>query len=154
MVEDLSPDRFPLHFVSERGYMFFSDWNWNNYYTSKELLVLESIPAVKFVENSEKDKLFSVDKDFFEDEAQYLYFILLRLMLGTDHFNIYSLDQSVELVHIFLMNETEYKKNKTVKELDEPVGNWRKFDLISYRDRKSTRLNSSHTDISRMPSSA
>ena len=29
-----------------------------------------------------------------------------------------------------------------------------KIDLLTMQDRKSTRLNSSHTDISRMPSSA
>ena len=28
------------------------------------------------------------------------------------------------------------------------------FEIVSYRDRKSTRLNSSHAQLSRMPSSA
>ena len=31
---------------------------------------------------------------------------------------------------------------------------WSQFVDVGFRDRKSTRLNSSHTDISRMPSSA
>ena len=31
---------------------------------------------------------------------------------------------------------------------------WDQPRTISYKDRKSTRLNSSHTDLSRMPSSA
>ena len=34
------------------------------------------------------------------------------------------------------------------------IRNLRRIDIIVDKDRKSTRLNSSHTDISRMPSSA
>ena len=47
----------------------------------------------------------------------------------------------------------------TVNSTSVPTGatlsyNWQKYNSGSFADRKSTRLNSSHTDISRMPSSA
>ena len=40
------------------------------------------------------------------------------------------------------------KKNLRIRIIDDEVA------YMTYKDRKSTRLNSSHTDISRMPSSA
>ena len=46
------------------------------------------------------------------------------------------------------------------KDVEKPWGEWNRIEAIvaggdvTYLDRKSTRLNSSHTDISRMPSSA
>ena len=41
------------------------------------------------------------------------------------------------------------------RKLNKPkLGHLKKSNSRSWRDRKSTRLNSSHTDISRMPSSA
>ena len=43
------------------------------------------------------------------------------------------------------------QENTLVYELSEFVN---QFDIKEIEDRKSTRLNSSHTDISRMPSSA
>ena len=36
----------------------------------------------------------------------------------------------------------------------EKIGGWQQISNNQFLDRKSTRLNSSHTDISRMPSSA
>ena len=39
-------------------------------------------------------------------------------------------------------------------ELNSLIGSWNVADTSGGIDRKSTRLNSSHTDISRMPSSA
>lgn len=138
MSSDFSPDRFPIHFVAHSGYMYFAEWNWNDYFISKELLTLDIVSSGKFIEQSDKETEFSVQKDFFETNNQYLYFILLRLLLGSDHANIYSLEQSVEIVHISLLNPTDYKNSSIIKELDEPIGNWKKFDLISYRKIKES----------------
>ena len=50
------------------------------------------------------------------------------------------------------VNDRSYKK--TVKKLRQMCTNLKKVQFCKDVDRKSTRLNSSHTDISRMPSSA
>ena len=49
--------------------------------------------------------------------------------------------------------EREAINASVVNALDEAALNWG-VKVLRYEDRKSTRLNSSHTDISRMPSSA
>ena len=41
-----------------------------------------------------------------------------------------------------------------LRQIDVSVRNGRMFNIIECRDRKSTRLNSSHIPLSRMPSSA
>ena len=57
--------------------------------------------------------------------------------------------KSPELIEV----ARENKAAESVTQVVHPVDKNRKRDLLS-ADRKSTRLNSSHTDISRMPSSA
>ena len=137
-MSNYSPDRFPIHFVSDGGHMFFADWEWEKFFVSKELLILEEIPAEKFVTEFEKGYWFKIDKEFFQNISEYRYFILLRLLLGSDHTNIFSLNQSVELIHMALFNPEDYTKNNVVKELDEQVGNWKKYDLVSYNKIKQS----------------
>ena len=53
-----------------------------------------------------------------------------------------------------LLQREEELKNKPKELTDEEKNHIKTRDYITKVDRKSTRLNSSHTDISRMPSSA
>ena len=46
------------------------------------------------------------------------------------------------------------RRESPVQWVEHPTGEVNPFWAITKQDRKSTRLNSSHTDISRMPSSA
>ena len=67
---------------------------------------------------------------------------------------------------IFELNASDLRNKKKLKEVLKPAIEQQSLlgvnkiflidevDGLSVRDRKSTRLNSSHTDISRMPSSA
>ena len=59
------------------------------------------------------------------------------------------------ILKFFLNVSKEEQRRRFLDRLEEPAKNW-KFSMadISERDRKSTRLNSSHGGISRMPSSA
>ena len=57
------------------------------------------------------------------------------------------------------LTDAEYQRltHAVLSSIEATVDRWLQDDVIdidAHRDRKSTRLNSSHTDISRMPSSA
>ena len=51
-------------------------------------------------------------------------------------------------------NYRSFLSQKNVWEVSHPAFNPEEIDVDSAQDRKSTRLNSSHTTVSRMPSSA
>ena len=58
------------------------------------------------------------------------------------------------LAEVAIYKSVESLKNRDKKLAETVVEEDHKIDELELVDRKSTRLNSSHTDISRMPSSA
>ncbi len=55
---------------------------------------------------------------------------------------------------LMLLDQTKLPLEETYVEYADPAAVAEAISSLVVRDRKSTRLNSSHTDISRMPSSA
>ena len=70
------------------------------------------------------------------------------IVVPSDNESSYSTFNSNERVYAFSLKLLVSRSERTLKDVDKVMRN-----LVD-RDRKSTRLNSSHTDISRMPSSA
>ena len=76
--------------------------------------------------------------------------ILLKKLGKEDSFKVP--DGYFENLTSEVMNKLPEKEKVVFKE--EPVSTWTRLKPLLYIDRKSTRLNSSHTQKSRMPSSA
>ena len=113
---------------------------------NKDVKLLVATPPCQGLSSIGKNKL---QKDFIEDGRNYLIFHIFDI-IEKGNFD-YIL---IENVPRFLKMYFPYKEKLESLEniLNDILG--RKYNIEIEIDRKSTRLNSSHTDISRMPSSA
>ena len=89
------------------------------------------------------NKIDLVDRDFLEDFKQKIKTEVIEVSANSD-------------INIEILKEKIYEKLKFIRIYMRPKGGETDFKepLIAREDRKSTRLNSSHSSVSRMPSSA
>ena len=136
------------------------DWDEGEKYNGELDEVLgKSDPAGKWIHDfvhSKNPKFAGKSKAERQKMALGAYYAAQRAE-ATDYTNVQKTMKSLQDAYVAMqqpVNESAVKESKTEEISENVAGDHSAAGMTHSADRKSTRLNSSHTDISRMPSSA